>query len=133
DEMRWYFKQVLVGAEEETAERVLADLEATPAPALVGALESSFGYSPLPALEAYAGPVLSVVSDMNTLPYSLHNLVEELPVRLVSGTSHWLMLDKPDEFNDLLDLFLARVELAGKFPGPEDLSTNPEHMKGFGK
>lgn len=114
DEMRWYFKQVLVGSTEETAERVLADLEATPAPALVGALESSFGYSPLPALEAYAGPVLSVVSDMNTLPYSLHNLVEELPVRLVSGTSHWLMLDKPDEFNDLLDLFLERVEQAAR-------------------
>jgi pimeloyl-ACP methyl ester carboxylesterase len=112
DEMRWYFKQVLVGAAPETVERVLADLEATPPEALVGALESSFAYSPLPALAAYGGPVLSVISDMNTLPYSLHNLVEELPVRLLTGTSHWLMLDRPDDFNQALDAFLDRVERA---------------------
>jgi pimeloyl-ACP methyl ester carboxylesterase len=116
DEMRWYFKQVLVGAAPETAEQVLADLEATPGEALVRALESSFDYSPLPSLEAYRkhgdGPVLSVISDMNTLPYSLHNLVEDLPVRLVTGTSHWLMLDRPDELDAALDAFLARLEAA---------------------
>jgi len=110
DEMRWYFKQVLVGAEPATVERVLEDLEATPREALVASLESSFAYSPLPALERYRGPVLSLISDMNTLPYSLHNLLPEMPVRLVSGTSHWLMLDRPDDCNRLLDDFLARLD-----------------------
>jgi len=114
DEMRWYFKQILVGAAPQTAEEVLADLEATPGEALVSSLESSFSYSPLPSLEAYrehgGGPVLSVISDMNTLPYSLHNLVEDLPVRLVAGTSHWLMLDRPDELNAALDAVLGRLE-----------------------
>lgn len=112
EEMRWYFKQVLVGAAPETADRVLADLEATPDGVLVASLESSFGYSPVAALESYPGPVLSVVSDMNTLPYSLHNLLDDLPVRLISGTSHWLMLDRPDELATHLDDFLARVESA---------------------
>lgn len=110
DEMRWYYKQVLAGAGAGTVERVLADLAATPTEALVASLESSFESSPLLALERYAGPVLSVISDMNTLPYSLHNLVEELPVRLIAGTSHWLMLDRPDELNAVLDAFLARVD-----------------------
>jgi len=108
DEMRWYFKQVLVGAEPATTERVLEDLEATPEDALVESLESSFDYSPVPALEGYGGRVLSVISDMNTLPYSLHNLLPDLPVKLIAGTSHWLMLDRPEEFNQAVDLLLER-------------------------
>lgn len=110
DEMRWYFKQVLAGGEATTVERVLADLAATPTDALVASLESSFAWSPLPALDGFDGPVLSVISDMNTLPYSLHNLREDLPVRLIAGASHWLMLDRPDELNAALDAFLARVD-----------------------
>ncbi|HEX2255030.1 MAG TPA: alpha/beta fold hydrolase [Thermoanaerobaculia bacterium] len=108
-EVRWYFKQVLTGAAPGTAERVLADLEATPPEVLVGALEASSAHSPVPALEAYRGPVLAVVSDMNTLPYSLPNLLPKLPVRLMAGTSHWLMLDRPDELSELLDRFLATL------------------------
>jgi len=109
DEMRWYFRQVLVGGLPETAGRVLADLEATPDDVLVRSLESSFAYSPVAGLERYRGPVLSVVSDMNTLPYSLHNLLPDLPVKLIAGTGHWLMLDRPDEVDRLLDELLARV------------------------
>jgi len=33
----------------------------------------------------------------------------KLPVRRISGTGHWLMMDKPAEFNRLLDEFLATV------------------------
>ena len=47
---------------------------------------------------------------MNSLPYSLHNLVSGLPVRLMTGTGHWLMMDRPEVFNALLDEFLAEVE-----------------------
>lgn len=109
DEMRWYFKQVLAGAAPGVAERVLADLEATPPDALVAALASSFDYSPSAALTDYEGPVLSVISDMNTLPYSLHELDPDLPVRPLPGTSHWLMLDRPEELNAILDGFLDKV------------------------
>jgi pimeloyl-ACP methyl ester carboxylesterase len=120
DEMRWYFKQVLVGSEPATAERVLADLEATPPEALVEALASSFEHSPVPGLERYLeryrGPVLSVISDMNTLPYSLHNLLPDLPVRQVAGTSHWLMMDRPADTNRLLDAFLEKVESVAAAP-----------------
>lgn len=109
DELRWYFKQVLAGAAPGVAERVIGDLEATTPEALVAALASSFEYSPAAALADYDGPVLSVISDMNTLPYSLHELVPELPVRPIAGTSHWLMLDRPDELNRLLEEFLEKL------------------------
>ncbi|HEX2163442.1 MAG TPA: alpha/beta hydrolase, partial [Thermoanaerobaculia bacterium] len=110
EEMRWSFQQVLVGAAPEVAERVLADLAATPDEVLVAALESSFDYSPADALADYEGPVASIVSDMNSLPYSLHELVDDLPVRTVPGTSHWLMLDRPEELGELIDGFLARLD-----------------------
>jgi pimeloyl-ACP methyl ester carboxylesterase len=109
-EMRWYFKQVLVGAAPGTAERVLEDLAATPPEVLLAALEASFTHSPLPALEDYDGPLLAVVSDMNSLPYSLPNLRPDLPVRLLVGTSHWLMLDRPDDLDRILDDFLGTLE-----------------------
>jgi len=108
-EMEWYFKQILVGSETEVADQVLADLRLTDPAAFRPSLESSFRTSPLPALGSYPGPRLSVVSDMNDLPYSLHNLVPELPWMLLPGTSHWLMMDRPSDFNEAVDEFLASV------------------------
>ena len=33
----------------------------------------------------------------------------EVPAKKMTGTGHWLMMDKPDEFNAILDEFLATV------------------------
>jgi pimeloyl-ACP methyl ester carboxylesterase len=49
---------------------------------------------------------------MNRLPYSLHKLLPDLPVRLMTGTGHWLMMDRPEVFNHLLDEFVSQVEAA---------------------
>lgn len=106
-EMRSYFKQILVGAEPAVAERVLADLGAVPPEVFAASLRDSFGYSPAAGLRRFSGPRLAVISDLNSLPYSLHNLVADLPVELLPGTSHWQMLDRPDDFNRLLDRLLA--------------------------
>ncbi len=48
---------------------------------------------------------------MNRLPYSLHNLLPALPTQLMTGTGHWLMMDRPEAFNRLLDGFMDKVEL----------------------
>lgn len=111
-EIRFHFQQILIGAEPGIAERVLADLATIPGEAIVGSLESIASYEPVAALSGYPGPKLSVIGDLNTLPISLHRLMPELPVVLISGTSHWLMLDRPEGFNRTLDDFLARVESA---------------------
>lgn len=108
-EMRSQFKQLLLGAEAAVADQVLADLATPPPEAFVQSLESAFAFSPVEALGRYPGPVLSVISDLNSLPYSLHNLIPDLPFRLIPGTSHWLMMDRPDDLNQVIVEFLARV------------------------
>lgn len=106
-EMRWYFKQLLVGSEPEVADRVLEALEQVDPRALHPSLESTFSQSPLPNLDRYPGPVVSVVSPLNDLPHSLHNLRDDLDTRLILGTSHWLMMDRPDALQEVLDELLA--------------------------
>ena len=58
-------------------------------------------------------PRLSIISDLNRLPYSLHNLLPDLPVSLMTGTGHWVMMDRPEAFNRLLDEFVEEVEERG--------------------
>jgi pimeloyl-ACP methyl ester carboxylesterase len=109
-ELESYFRQLLVGGDPDASRWVLEDLRLTHEDAIPSAIESSMGYQPLPALERHKGPKLSIISDMNRLPYSLHNLLPDLPVRLMTGTGHWVMMDRPEVFNHLMDEFVAEVE-----------------------
>ncbi|HEX9945117.1 MAG TPA: alpha/beta fold hydrolase [Thermoanaerobaculia bacterium] len=109
-ELESYFRQLVVGGDPDAARWVLEDLRLTHEDAVVQAIEGSLRYQPLPALERYQGPKLSIISDMNRLPYSLHNLLPDLPVRLMTGTGHWLQMDRPETFNHLLDEFVEKVE-----------------------
>lgn len=109
-EMRWYFKQILVGAEPEVADRVLDALDTADSAAFHPSLESGFAYSPMGGLDRYEGPVLSIVSPLNDLPHSLHLLRDDLDARMIPDTSHWLMMDQPDTFNETMDEFLHHVD-----------------------
>ncbi len=108
-ELRWYFRQLLAGARPEVADRVLRDLEEVPEEIVLEAIEKAGSYSPLPALERFAGPIVSVVSDLNTLPSSLHNLVPSLPVHHLPRAGHWLMLDRPEDLWGVLIDLLDRI------------------------
>ncbi len=109
EEIRWNFRQLLAGARVEVADRVLEDLASVPADVALGALAGGVSYSPLPALERFAGPVWSLISDVNDLPSSLHNLLPDLPVFRFSRASHWLMLDRPDDLWAVLVDFLDDI------------------------
>lgn len=109
-ELELNFRQLVVGGDPDAARWVIEDLRLTHEDAVVGALESAATYEPLPALARYQGPKLSVISEFNRLPYSLHNLLPELPTQLLRGTGHWLMMDRPELFNQILDEFLDEVE-----------------------
>jgi pimeloyl-ACP methyl ester carboxylesterase len=111
-ELESYFRQLVVGGDADAAHWVLEDLRLTQEDAVAKTVEGSLRYQPLPALSRYPGPKLSVISDMNRLPHSLHNLLPDLPVRLMTGTGHWVMMDRPEVFNRLLDEFVAQVESA---------------------
>ena len=111
-ELEWYFRQLVAAGDPDAARWVLDDLHGTHEDAIPSALEEATRYSPLPALARYGGPKLSIISDMNSLPYSLHRLVPDLPVRLLPGTGHWLQMDRPQELNRLLEEFLELVDEA---------------------
>ena len=108
-ELEGYFRQLTAGGDREAARWVLEDLRQTAEEAIPAAVLGGVEFAPLPALARYGGPRLAVISDLNSLPYSLHKLVPELPVELLRGTGHWLMMDRPEPFNRLLDQFLAAL------------------------
>jgi pimeloyl-ACP methyl ester carboxylesterase len=108
-ELETYYRQLVVTGDRDAGSWVLEDLQDTHEDAIPAALEGAMQHSPLPALARYPGPRLSIISDMNDLPYSLHRLVPGLPVRLMHGTGHWLMMDRPEIFNHLLEEFLDTV------------------------
>ena len=56
-------------------------------------------FDPVTTLQPFHGPMLSVISDLNNFPTSLHNVVPNLPSQPITGTSHWLHMDRPEEFN----------------------------------
>jgi pimeloyl-ACP methyl ester carboxylesterase len=109
-ELTSYFRQLVVGGDKDAGRWVLEDLRLTDETAIVKAVEGSLVYPALDSLRKYPGPKLSVVSDMNSLPYSLHRLLPELPTRLMTGTGHWLMMDRPEAFNHVMDELLEQVE-----------------------
>lgn len=110
-EMRFQFRQLLAGSAPETRETVLKALASTPAEALIRALESASSHSTLADLERYPGPAISLVTPLNSLPISLHRLLpQRLPATTLLESSHWLMLDQPQEVAAILMRFLGEVE-----------------------
>jgi pimeloyl-ACP methyl ester carboxylesterase len=77
-------------------------------------IDGIFAYNPLPALDGYQGPKLLVDTPHGDGPDALHNEEPTIPRMTIEGTSHWPQLDKPDEFNAMLDDFLRLVDMSEK-------------------
>ncbi|MEW5764537.1 MAG: alpha/beta fold hydrolase [Acidobacteriota bacterium] len=101
--------EMLAPAKPEVRDQVLKTFASTTPEAVRAAIMSLSLYDPVPALERYRGPMLTVVTPENTKPFSLHNAVAGLPYRIVQGTSHWIMMDDPTAFNAILDEFLQKL------------------------
>jgi pimeloyl-ACP methyl ester carboxylesterase len=117
-ELEAYFRQLTAGGDRDAARWVIEDLRLTHEDAIAAAVQAAADYAPLPAMARYGGPRLSVISDANSLPYSLHHLLPDLPVQLVRGTGHWLMMDRPEVFNRILDDFLELASGESLRSGP---------------
>ncbi len=105
-----YWRQLLTGSSETTQAKVMQDLRDTPKATVVGVFKELFKYNPMQALARYGGPKLSVITAVNETPFSIHNLAANLPHTMITGTGHWLQLDKPEEFNRIMDEFLSSVD-----------------------
>jgi esterase len=106
DVMESYFNQILTGSVPGVRAKVMQEIRIMPREMALSLIKEQFRYDPLPALIRYKGPKLAVVTPANDMPYSLHNLALDLPHVVVTGTSHWLHLDRPEEFNRILNEFL---------------------------
>ncbi len=117
-----YYGQLLAESRPPVREKVLQDLKSTSPQTVVCLFKALLKFDPLTSLGRYSGPRLSVVTQQNDAPFSLHKLAADLPIVQLEGTSHWLQMDRPDEFNRILDQFLlfadtAETELSGEGAG----------------
>jgi pimeloyl-ACP methyl ester carboxylesterase len=106
-----FFTSILANSQPQVREQVMQDLKETPRDAVVGVYEGMVTFDPVATLQPYEGrgPMVTIISDFNEFPFSLHNVVPGMESRKMSGTSHWLQMDRPAEFNDYMEEFLASV------------------------
>ena len=102
------FTPNLAGASDATRAAALAALEATPHETVIATFAGMAGYDARSTLARYPGPRLSIAAAAFDEPKAVHHTIP-IPVHMMKGVSHYLMMDRPDEFNRLLDAFLAGV------------------------
>jgi pimeloyl-ACP methyl ester carboxylesterase len=93
----------IAGSDGAVLERLLHDLRETPRETVVRGLDAVMAFDPKPALARFRGPTLAVVTPANDFPYSMHRVGSGLPHRVISGTGHWLQIERPAEFNRILE------------------------------
>jgi pimeloyl-ACP methyl ester carboxylesterase len=101
------------GPDPDVRARLLADLRATPRETVIGVLHAVARFDPKPALAAYRGPALAVVTPANDAPFSLHRVEPGMPHRVIEGTGHWIQLEKPDEVGRMIEEFLREEREGG--------------------
>jgi len=105
------YLRTIAGPDDAVRERLLRDLRATPrATVREAGVKAIMAFDPKPALGRYHGPTRAIVTPQNDGPGSLHHLGDGFPHDVVTGTGHWLHLDRPDEFVRLLDAFLRSLD-----------------------
>jgi pimeloyl-ACP methyl ester carboxylesterase len=105
--LRERFDGLLEGARPTTRGRVLRGLRALPREVAAVFYREALEHDPVTPLRRSEAPKLAVVSEARAAdPYAIHRLVPDLPTRVVRGTSHWIMLDDPEELNRILAEFV---------------------------
>jgi pimeloyl-ACP methyl ester carboxylesterase len=110
--MEGYMSRLLSDAKPEVGSRIRAEMQRVPREASLAIIAAVFAYDPLPALQKYEGPVLIVDTAHGDGPTALHTQLPQVPREVIDGTSHWPHLDKPKEFDAILDRFVTQVETA---------------------
>lgn len=105
--MAGYWNSLLEGADPPVRELLEAGMRSVGREASLAMIGAIFDFDPLPALERYPGPKLIIDTPHGDSPTALHRQLPDVSRKVIEGTSHWPHLDKPQEFNRLLDEFLA--------------------------
>lgn len=108
--MKGYWEKLVAGARTHVRTQVLGQMNSVPREDSLAIMRALFADDPLASLDRYKGPTLVIFTDHGNTPNALHNVRPNLLRKGVEGTSHWPHLDKPAEFNKVLDDFLAGVK-----------------------
>lgn len=90
--------------------KVADDMSSAPPQVAVSAMRNLFYYNPLPSLEKLNLPLVSINCDM--YPVSIDEnkkYVKDYEVKFMKGVGHFLMLERPGEFNSLLKESIAEL------------------------
>jgi pimeloyl-ACP methyl ester carboxylesterase len=104
------FYRSIVGANEQSSARVLADVDAVAPSARAGVTKALAEWNPDAPLHAFTGPMLVLATPPNDSPAALYRLRPDIPHRVVSGSGHWLQLDQPRIVEDAIATFLAQLD-----------------------
>ena len=118
-----YWNRLLANATPETRSRIMGEMQSVPRPASLEIMRTIFAYDPMPAIRAYPGPILLIDPAGMDNPQSIHRLDPKLTWRTIAGTSHWPQLDKPREFESMLDAFLGTVGTGAAMTTPAPVDT----------
>jgi len=101
-----WFEGILAGSRPETRAAVMDSLHRTSPEVFVAATNALYEFRLDEALGRFHGPMLSISSMLFASPVSIHRTRKDVPVRRIEGASHWLMMDRPEEFDRILEDFL---------------------------
>jgi pimeloyl-ACP methyl ester carboxylesterase len=102
-----YRDSLLAGAQPAVRDELEAEMRRVPREQALALIEAVFDFDPLPSLARYPGSKLIIDTPHGDGPGALHAQMPDITRKLITGTSHWPHLDKPQEFNRLLDEYLA--------------------------
>ena len=104
-----WWAPILKPSSERVRAAVLDSAHKTSYEALSGALRDLPNADMKTLVAAYHGPRLAIGASDIESPSSFHVQFPKVPAKKIAGAGHWLMMDKPDEFNAILDEFLATL------------------------
>ena len=107
--MTAYWNKLLTDAQPAVRESVMSRMKSVPKEPSIVIVGDLFQFDPVPPLARYPGPRLAIVTAHETGPNDLPQLVAGLPTKVIAPASHWMQMDQPEEFNRILDEFLATV------------------------
>ena len=110
DFTRRWFEGILARGTDATKDAVMKSLRATRPEVFIAATTGLYRFDPVAALAPYRDPRLHIASYLAGKPAAIDRSFKDMPVRVVPDASHWLMMDRPEEFNRFLDEFLAGVK-----------------------
>ncbi|MBC7903886.1 MAG: alpha/beta hydrolase, partial [Gemmatimonadaceae bacterium] len=101
-----YMNKLLEKAKPETRSVVMKGFEKLARSTSISLIRAAFDYDPVPDLKKIEGEKLIVYSDLEDPVNSLGKQAPSVKKILISGSSHWMQMDKKEEFNTILDQFL---------------------------